>query len=336
MKYFIAASAIALYSTISVVAAEEDSDCSGKEGCTDKSISTLPVKIGAIASIFVGLLVGICLPLLGRTFTSIRPDRNTFFVIRAFAGGFVFAAALAQVLPESIFPTSESLSWHKFPLAGFVAMLTALCILIVDALVTGYSHWKNQTMPSDEGKGFASNGEYSDGHVHGSNTIHEDSRLRHLVISQVLELAIIGQSAIIGISLGGSETPWMIIRTLVAALIFQQFLEGMGLGACLVQDGFNTKFPNVSTISALFAGAAAGIGMSSVNSPTAVIVEAVLTTGSAGIMIYMCLMDFIAAYFHKSETQKRRGALQVWGYMAILLGMGAFCLVWKRAAAASG
>jgi len=330
LKFLTVASAIASYSTISVVAAKEENDCSGKENCIDNSIAILPVKIGAIASIIVGITIGVCLPLLGRTFTSPRPDRNTYFVIRAFAAGLFLATALVQILPD-VFesPTRESSSWHNFPLPGFVAMFTSLSILIVDALATGYSHLKNQKNPSDEGKELAGNAKDSGGYAHGSNTIDENSRFRHRVISQVLELAIIAQSAVVGISLGGAENPWMVIRTLVAAFTYQQFLEGMGLGGCLIQEGFNNKFPVVSTISAFLAGVTTGIGLlSSASSLTAVIVERVFNTGSAGILVYMCLVDLFAAFYFKSKMQKR-GALEIWAYMALLLGMGAFFLYIK-------
>lgn len=329
MKYFLAASAIALCFTVSVAAAGEN-DCSGQESCINKSTVILPVKIGAIASIVVGITIGVCLPLLSRTFIYFRPNRNTVFVIRAFAVGLVFATALVQILPGAFeSPTSEFSSWHSCPLPGIVAMLTALCTILADTLATAYSHLKNKKKPTEEGKEFAGYGEDSEAQVHGSNTIDEDNRFRHRVISLVLELALIAQSAIVGISLGGAENPWMVFRTLVAAFTFQQFLEGTGLGGCLIQEGFSNKFPAVSTISALLAGVTAGMGLlSSERSPTAVMIEKVFNMGSAGIMVYMCLVDLFAACIFKSKIQ-RGGGLQIWAYMALLLGLGAFFLFIK-------
>lgn len=335
-KFLIAASAIASYSTISVVAAKEENDCSGKGNCIDDSIAILPVKIGAIASIVVGIIIGVCLPLLGRTFTSVKPDRNTFFVIRAFAAGLFLATAVVQFLPGALkFPTGESSVWRNIPLPGFLAMFTALCTLIVDALATAYSHLKDQEKPTDEGKEptedkeLGGNGKDSDCHALGQQISPLDSRSRHWVISTVLELAIIAQSAVVGISVGGSESPWMVIRALAAAFTLQQFWEGMNLGGCLLQEGFNNKFPVVSSILGFLAGATTGIGLlSSDSSPTAVIVEKVFIIGSAGVMVYMCLVDLSAAYFSKSETQKK-GAIQIWAYMALLLGLGVFFSVIK-------
>lgn len=334
-KFLIVASAIASYSTISVVAAKEENDCPGKENCIDNSTVILPAKIGAIASIVVGITIGVCLPLLGRTFTSVKPDKNTFFVIRAFAAGLFLATAVVQFLPGALkFPTSESSVWRNIPLPGFLAMFTALCTLIVDALATAYSHLKDQEKPTEgkeptEDKELGGNDKDSDGHAHGQQVSPLDSRSRHWVISTVLELAIIAQSAVVGISVGGSESPWMVVRALAAAFTLQQFWEGMNLGGCLLQEGFNNKFPVVSSILGFLAGATTGIGLlSSDSSPTAVIVEKVFIIGSAGVMVYMCLVDLSAAYFSKSETQKR-GAIQIWAYMALLLGLGVFFAVIK-------
>ncbi|KAG8043458.1 hypothetical protein GUJ93_ZPchr0458g22383 [Zizania palustris] len=52
---------------------------------------------------------------------------------------------------------------------------------------------------------------------------------------QVLELAILVHSVIIGVSLGASVRS-STIRPLVGALSFHQFFEGIGLGGCIVQD----------------------------------------------------------------------------------------------------
>ncbi|MED6123439.1 Zinc transporter 9 [Stylosanthes scabra] len=107
---------------------------------------------------------------------------------------------------------------------------------------------------------------------------------------------------ITGITLGASmslET----IRPLVGALTFHQFFEGMGLGSCITQ----AKFRRLSVIiMGLFfslttpVGIAIGIGISCVyddNSPTAFIVEGVFNAASTGILIYMALVDLLAADF---------------------------------------
>lgn len=358
MKYIIAGSAIALCFMVNSVAAQENS-CSGKDSACRNKTEALHLKIGAIASILVAGTIGVCLPVVGRTFSALRPDRNIFFVIKAFAAGVILATGFVHVLPDAFDSlTSECLSpnpWGNFPFAGFIAMMAAVCTLMVDALATGYyerSHFKNQNKGDHLNEGTdPDNGDDSqhedhvhahshatDGHAHGSNTIAEDSRIRHRVIAQVLELGIVAHSIIIGISLGASESPCT-IRPLVAALSFHQFFEGMGLGGCIVQAGFRNKSLAVILMTFFFAvttpfGIALGIGISSAydeNSPTALIVEGVFNAASSGILIYMALVDLLAADFINSSRMRKNGALQLCSYVSLLLGIGAMSLIAKWA-----
>ncbi|CAL9117414.1 unnamed protein product, partial [Musa textilis] len=79
--------------------------------------------------------------------------------------------------------------------------------------------------------------EHGHGHGHGHAHAHayeEGDHVRHVVVSQILELGIVSHSVIIGLSLGVSRSPCT-IRPLVAALSFHQFFEGFALGGCISQ-----------------------------------------------------------------------------------------------------
>ncbi|XP_020089530.1 zinc transporter 7-like [Ananas comosus] len=143
------------------------------------------------------------------------------------------------------------------------------------------------------------------GHAHGDGDGDEgqvSSHVRHVVVSQILELGIVSHSVIIGLSLGVSRSPCT-IRPLMAALSFHQFFEGFALGGCISQ----ARFKNLSAIimATFFAittplGIGVGTGIASVynaNSPRALVVEGLLDSVSAGILIYMSLVDLIAADF---------------------------------------
>ncbi|KAK1281029.1 Zinc transporter 8 [Acorus gramineus] len=151
----------------------------------------------------------------------------------------------------------------------------------------------------------------------------------------VFELGVVVHSVIIGISLGASESP-SAIRPLVAALSFHQFFEGLGLGGCIVQAKFKAKA--IMTMSLFFSlttpvGIAIGIGIASnynSNSPTALIVEGILNSFSAGILIYMALVDLLAADF-SSTRMRNNGKLQVGAHVFLLLGAGLMSLLAKWA-----
>ncbi|XP_020253714.1 zinc transporter 8-like [Asparagus officinalis] len=152
---------------------------------------------------------------------------------------------------------------------------------------------------------------------------------------QVLELGILVHSVIIGISLGASESP-STIRPLVAALTFHQLFEGMGLGGCIVQAKFKVK--SMAMMILFFSlttpvGIAIGIGIASIyneNSPTALIVEGILNSAAAGILIYMALVDILAADFMSPRVQSK-GLLQLSLNVSLLVGAGLMSMLAKWA-----
>ncbi|ESQ35752.1 hypothetical protein EUTSA_v10007788mg [Eutrema salsugineum] len=169
-----------------------------------------------------------------------------------------------------------------------------------------------------------------DGHAHGHGHVHGNSDVengaRHVVVSQILELGIVSHSIIIGLSLGVSQSPCT-IRPLIAALSFHQFFEGFALGGCISQAQFRNK--SAIIMACFFAlTTPIGIGMgtavaSSFNthSPGALVTEGILDSLSAGILVYMALVDLIAADF-LSKRMSCNVRLQVVSYVMLFLGAG--------------
>ncbi|KAG2302602.1 hypothetical protein Bca52824_031253 [Brassica carinata] len=164
------------------------------------------------------------------------------------------------------------------------------------------------------------------GHGHGHGGLELGSGARHVVVSQVLELGIVSHSIIIGISLGVSQSPCT-IRPLIAALSFHQFFEGFALGGCISQAQFRNKS---ATIMACFFALTTPIGIgigtavaSSFNSHSvgALVTEGILDSLSAGILVYMALVDLIAADF-LSKRMSCNFRLQIVSYLMLFLGAG--------------
>ncbi|KAL5230537.1 hypothetical protein ABZP36_029313 [Zizania latifolia] len=183
---------------------------------------------------------------------------------------------------------------------------------------------------------------HAHGHVHSHGhggpaavTSPEDASvaetIRHRVISQVLELGILVHSVIIGVSLGASLRP-STIRPLVGALSFHQFFEGIGLGGCIVQANFKAKATVImATFFSLTApvGIALGIAVTSSyskHSSTALVVEGAFNSAAAGILIYMSLVDLLAADFNNPKLQTNT-KLQLATYLALFLGAGLMSLL---------
>ncbi|XP_030546521.2 zinc transporter 8-like [Rhodamnia argentea] len=328
-----------------------DCTCESDSEEINKS-EALKYKLAAIVSILVAGAIGVCLPILGKTIPALHPEKSVFFIIKAFAAGVILSTGFIHVLPDAFenltSPCLSETPWGDFPFAGFVAMLAALGTLMVDTMATSYyrklhaGKAGSDKCVGDEEKAGENQGHVhvhthaTHGHSHGPISMDSDSELlRHRVISQVLELGIVVHSVIIGISLGASESPTT-IRPLVAALSFHQFFEGMGLGGCISQAKFKTR---AIVIMALFfslttpVGIGIGLGVTNVydeNSPNSLIVEGIFNAASAGILIYMALVDLLAADFMSPKLQNS-GRLQFGTNVALLLGAGCMSLLAKWA-----
>ncbi|KAL9375698.1 hypothetical protein Peur_032577 [Populus x canadensis] len=329
-----------------------------KEGCVEETSScndkarALTLKIIAIVSILVTSMIGVSAPLFTRSIPALHPDRSLFVIVKAFAAGIILATGFMHVLPDSFDMLSSSClpenPWHKFPFTGFLAMLSAIVTLMVDSLATSvYS--KKSTVgvnPESNTHGAESDEEMAVGHFHGHGNGHghhyeaklaggAKQLLRYRVVAMVLELGIIVHSVVIGLSLGASSNTCT-IKGLVAALCFHQMFEGMGLGGCILQAEYK---PFKKAVMAFFFsvttpfGIALGIALSKMykeNSPSALITVGLLNASSAGLLIYMALVDLLAADFMGPKLQGSI-KLQVKSYMAVLLGAGGMSLMAKWA-----
>lgn len=81
------------------------------------------------------------------------------------------------------------------------------------------------------------------------------------------------------------------------------------------------------------AGVAIGIGISSIyneSSPSSLITQGILDSVAAGILIYMALVDLLAADFMSPKVQSN-GKLQFMINFALLMGAGLMSLLAKWA-----
>lgn len=100
----------------------------------------------------------------------------------------------------------------------------------------------------------------------------------------------------------------------------------------------NFKGLSVTIMGLLFAlttplGIGIGLGITNYydeNSPTALIVEGIFNAASAGILIYMALVDLLAADFMNPRMQNS-GTLRLGANLSLLLGAGCMSLLAKWA-----
>lgn len=173
------------------------------------------------------------------------------------------------------------------------------------------------------------------GHHHGPKSPIGEQLLRYRVVAMVLELGIVVHSIVIGLGVGASNDVCT-IKPLVAALCFHQMFEGMGLGGCILQAEYK---PLKKALMVFFFsittpfGIALGIGLAKTykeNSPSALITVGLLNASSAGLLIYMALVDLLAADFMGPKLQGSI-KLQIKSFAAVLLGAGGMSLMAKWA-----
>uniref|UniRef100_A0A0D9W9D0 Zinc transporter n=1 Tax=Leersia perrieri TaxID=77586 RepID=A0A0D9W9D0_9ORYZ len=331
-------------------AAASTCDCDNTTDGIDRQ-GAMKLKLIAIASILTAGATGVLVPVIGRSMAVLRPDGNAFFAVKAFAAGVILATGMVHILPAAFDGlTSPCLNKsgrgkNPFPFAGLVSMFAAVATMVVDSLAAGYYHRSqfSKARPVDNinihkhdaDEERTEHAQQINVHTHATHThSHGGSSeegsiaesIRHRVVSQVLELGILVHSVIIGVSLGASVRP-STIRPLVGALSFHQFFEGIGLGGCIVQANFKVK---ATVIMAIFFSLTAPVGItlgiaisSSYNehSSTAFIVEGVFNSASAGILIYMSLVDLLATDFNNLKLQTNI-KLQLMAYLALFLGAG--------------
>ncbi|KAF8049676.1 hypothetical protein N665_2151s0004 [Sinapis alba] len=321
----------AIAPAISTVPKECETDSTNS--CIDKT-KALPLKIIAIVAILVTSMIGVTAPLFSRYVPFLSQDGKIFMVVKCFASGIILGTGFIHVLPDSFemlsSPCLEDNPWHKFPFTGFVAMLSCLVTLAIDSIAT--SIYTRKAVCDDSEDTTTPLIIHID---HLQITTRETSFYMLKTTIAVLELGIIVHSVVIGLSLGATNDTCT-IKGLTAALCFHQMFEGMGLGGCILQAEYTTVKKFVMAF--FFAvttpfGITLGIALSSVykeNSPTALITVGLLNACSAGLLIYMALVDLLAAEFMGSMLQGSV-KLQLICVGAALLGCGGMSILAKWA-----
>ncbi|KAJ2308083.1 hypothetical protein IWW51_001049 [Coemansia sp. RSA 2702] len=178
-------------------------------------------------------------------------------------------------------------------------------------------------------------------HVHGASFINADAMTmaeRHRISTYILELGICLHSVIIGLTLSvatGSE-----FKTLLIAICFHQFCEGLALGSRLAEVQHRKNAFLRAALSAAFfmlvtpLGMVIGIGIRysyAPSSPASLIAMGVLDSLSAGILLYSGLVNLLAEEFGTLEFRGYRTTKKVACFAATFIGAGIMALIGKWA-----
>ncbi|CAI0556937.1 unnamed protein product [Linum tenue] len=232
-------------------------------------------------------------------------------IVKAFAGGVILATGLVHIIPDAFEKLGSDclpeVPWGKFPFAGFVAMMFAIATLSMESLAMGFYKRQQQLHQKKGGDDVA-------------------------IDMQILEMGVVVHSTIIGMSLGTCKSV-KTVKPLMAALTFHQLFEGVGLGGSISQAKLKMKSRVLMAVFfSITAPIGIGIGMGisnhyKENSSASLIVEGMFTSASAGILIYMALVDLLATDFMGGKMLESDFRVQVGAYASLFLGATSMSLL---------
>ena len=162
----------------------------------------------------------------------------------------------------------------------------------------------------------------------------ERQRMIYSVQSCTLEAGIIFHSVFIGISFG-LTTERSALESLMVALMFHQFNEGLAIGVMFTQAKYSTVRYWILGATFLFItpiGIAIGIavGNSGYSNKTLLVCQGLANSFSAGILLYNGLVDLIVPTF-SALNESHSSMYRLSGFVALYLGAGIMSLIGKWA-----
>ncbi|CAN1287926.1 Zinc transporter 1 [Linum perenne] len=265
----------------------DDDDHTSAAGDHD---SALHYKIIAICSILAASGIGVTIPIIGRKVPALQPENSLFFLIKAFAAGVILATGFVHILPDAFEsltnPCVKDRVWARFPFPGLFAMVAAVMTMMIDTFATSYykrSHFRSMNKALPVVGTASSSGHATHGHAHGSAFGTENSN--EVDESQHFRHRIVSQA----------KFKSRVVATMVTFFSLTTPI-GIVVGIC-ISRGYSE------------------------NSQASLLVGGVMNSASAGILIYMALVDLLAQDFMNPKLQSNL-CLQLGANVSLLLGMG--------------
>ncbi|KAI8083368.1 Zinc/iron permease [Gilbertella persicaria] len=358
---------MALFCLNQVFAQSDDSE---EDACASLPIEeyNLGLRVGSIFIILATSAVGTYVPILLHRISPYKKGdiRDWLLTVGKFFGtGVILATAFVHMLPdalenfESPCLTDGWLSYGAF--AGVFCMIASFALQLLEISSVAHvnrlhrlkqeradtelgrsveptdkaSHLSKQTVTDNEQHHHHHHIGDDHGHAHGA-LLESDEAYKHIG-TYILELGIVMHSILIGISLATTDNDEFI--TLLIALVFHQFFEGMALGTRLNEVGY-THWYKPTLMGLLYVimtpiGIAIGIGIRTSynpNSYSAVLSSAILDSLSAGILLYnayVSLMSMEMSHnnaFHNASTTRK-----ICSFLSMYIGAGLMSLIGKWA-----
>jgi solute carrier family 39 (zinc transporter), member 1/2/3 len=221
--------------------------CATLEG--NAGATSLGTLLAGIATVLAISLAGTAVPLIGKRLRMFNIESTTFQSLKLFGAGVIFATSYVHMfIPamESLnHPCLEGVLPDYSGLAGVFALAGALFVQLIQLLASKMitaseqeetcNHATDTELDGAVGDGskstsplrFGQHDHDSDDHVHSLLMLKE----KHVGI-YLLEFGLASHSVLIGITLGVARDEF---TTLLIALCFHQFFEGIALSSTLME-----------------------------------------------------------------------------------------------------
>ncbi|KAI8578290.1 hypothetical protein K450DRAFT_248123 [Umbelopsis ramanniana AG] len=346
--------------------------CAMAQGSTDENACAaepledynMPLRIGTVFIILGTSSIGIFTPLLLHYFG--KQDsafiKYTLLIGKFFGTGVILATAFVHMLPDAFNNFANPclpagwLSYGAF--GGVFCMIASLLIQLIEFAAIANATSINQKKAESDAKSAVENYKATDsitertafdqknlpshelagdhaheiGHFHTAGMLEEGQSFRNIG-TLTLELGIVMHSVIIGITLANTGSDEF--TTLLIALVFHQFFEGIALGTRI--NDMNLKSflkPAIMSIAYCITtplGIAIGIGIHSSfneNSPSSILAQAILDSLSAGILLYSAYVELIAMEMnHNPEFLQRSFGSKAMCFISLYTGAGLMALI---------
>ncbi|KAG7699351.1 hypothetical protein KL915_001643 [Ogataea haglerorum] len=281
-----------------------------------------------VSSVFVILFVSTCFtmfPLVARRIKSLRIPELAYLLARHFGSGVILATAYVHLMDpayEEIGPSScvgMSGHWADYSWPPALMLISVATIFTLDVYSEVYVEQKYGPMrrvsvvdviAGDRGDDdleqelTRQRSVSKDDFTVSDESMVEVSFRTQIAAFLILEFGVVFHSVMIGLNLGACG--YNDFRVLYPAMVFHQSFEGLGIGARLSAIPFAADKKSWPWLLCLLYGlttpicVAIGIGVRTTYNPNSFagnIVQGVLNSISAGILMYTALVELIARDF---------------------------------------
>ncbi|TMW64330.1 hypothetical protein Poli38472_012952 [Pythium oligandrum] len=330
--------------------ADSEELCCGCADLASEDEYNLGLHIGAIFILFAVSTAGTALPVLSKKVPMLAAKSMVMQWLMVFGFGVVIATGFIHMMNEGIEMLSNPCLGEVVENYESLGMVIVLGTIVVMHLIEcesavffagksahhGHGHAVPVPVTSAVSASPAINDEENPYHEKLTVAEGPNADNKRKLAAVLFEVGVIFHSVIVGVDLGvatGTE-----FKTLLAAMCFHQFFEGIAISGSMLGAIENLK--NVLMMNLAFAvttplGMIIGIGIRSTYSSTSVTalwVQGVLNCVAGGILLYTGLVELLTYHMTANPTfLKRPGTERFLLYLACWLGAGAMALIGKWA-----